>query len=364
MSDLPPAARRRLALRLDAQLLRAPIATGTEEVLDRILAVQAQDARGARLAVRSRSTAASSADVDDALTHRRSAVVSWLNRGTLHLVAARDYWWLRSLTTPQVLPGVNRRLRQLGVSDRDVDRAVSLISEAVDSDGPRTRADVRVLLDRAGVPTEGQTLVHLLAAASLRGHIVRGPLRGGDHAFVGVEAWLGPAPEPLDERDALAELAHRYLAGHGPARADDLAKWAGITLGRARTGVAALSEVCVEDADGFVTLADDVSRGDRRRRQPAMPPPRLLGAFDPVLHGWVDRSVVAGDHRDVVTTNGVFRPCALVGGRVAGTWRLSDARLRLRLLEPVTPAVSRALSHEADAVAAFLGLPGVSVVSE
>ena len=41
------------------------------------------------------------ADVDAALEDR-TLVVSWLNRGTLHLVAAEDYWWLHPLTLPQL----------------------------------------------------------------------------------------------------------------------------------------------------------------------------------------------------------------------------------------------------------------------
>jgi hypothetical protein len=68
---------RRQAQRLAAQLLAGPPAGGTAEVAGRLLAVQAQDPRGARLAVRARSRARSAADVDAALTQDRSVVVTW-----------------------------------------------------------------------------------------------------------------------------------------------------------------------------------------------------------------------------------------------------------------------------------------------
>lgn len=76
------------AERCAAQLLCGDRAGSAEEVARRLLAIQAQDPRGARLAVRARSAGLSASDVDSALA-RRSMVVSWLNRGTLHLVRAQ-----------------------------------------------------------------------------------------------------------------------------------------------------------------------------------------------------------------------------------------------------------------------------------
>ena len=92
------------AERCAAQLLGGDPAASAEEVAGRLLAIQAQDPRGARLAVRARSAGLSASDVDAALA-RRSLIVTWLNRGTLHLVRAEDYWWLHPLTTPQLRTG-------------------------------------------------------------------------------------------------------------------------------------------------------------------------------------------------------------------------------------------------------------------
>jgi hypothetical protein len=57
-----------LAARLSAQLLSGPPARRAEEVAERLLAIQGQDPRGARLAVRARSQGVTAADVDRALT--------------------------------------------------------------------------------------------------------------------------------------------------------------------------------------------------------------------------------------------------------------------------------------------------------
>ncbi|MDX6665934.1 MAG: hypothetical protein QOG68_2140 [Solirubrobacteraceae bacterium] len=323
------------AQRLAAQLLAGPPAADPVAVCERLLAVQAQDPRGARLAVRVRTRGLGASDVDRALTEDRSLIVTWLNRGTLHLVRSEDYPWLQALTTPQLAAGNARRLEQEGVTPAAAENGVKLIVKAIGADGPQTRAQIKARLDRAGVRTEGQALVHILFLASLRGLIVRGPVAGVDQAFVLVREWLG-APRPVDRDAALAELARRFLAGHGPADERDLAKWAGITLRDARAGLAA------------VAPAPD------RTGAPELPPPLLLGAFDPLLHGWADRTPVVGERAGIVTSNGIFRPIALVAGRAAATWGLPGGRVELAPFARLPKAVAAALAAEAADVERFL----------
>ena len=87
-----------------------------------------------------------------------------------------------------------------------------------------------------------------------------------------------------------------------------------------------------------------------------VPSPRLLGMFDPILHGWADRSFVVGDYPGVVTTNGIFRATALVAGRVAGTWSLPSGVPTMSTAEPLAAEVKAMLEQEAADVLRFLGL--------
>ena len=57
-----------LARRLTAQLLAGRPARSALEVADLLLAIQGQDPRGARLAIRARSTGVTAADIDRELT--------------------------------------------------------------------------------------------------------------------------------------------------------------------------------------------------------------------------------------------------------------------------------------------------------
>jgi Winged helix DNA-binding domain len=259
-------------------MLSGPPARDPVAVAERLLAVQGQDPRGVRLAIRARTEGLSAADVDRALTVDRSLLITWLNRGTLHLVRSEDYPWLHALAGPRLGPAVARRLSQEDVSPAAIERGVGMIESALAREGPLTRLQLREHVAAADVPVAGQAMIHLLAEASLRGLIVRGPMIGKQHAYALVRDWLGESP-PVDRDRALAELARRYLAGHGPADERDLAKWAGLPLRDVRTGLCAIASELVEREDGLVDLAG--------RAPPAeLPPPRLLGAFDPVLLGW------------------------------------------------------------------------------
>ena len=342
-----PGERAVTAERCAAQLLCGDPAGSAAEVTGRLLAVQAQDPRGARLTIRSRSAGLSAADVDAALDDR-SLVVSWLNRGTLHLVRAQDYWWLHPLTTPQMRTGNSRRLAQEGVPPDDAAKAVAVVRAALTADGPLTRAALRERVAAAGVRTEGQAMVHILALATIDGLIVRGPMAGKDQAFVLAGDWLGAPPPAMGREAALGELARRYLAGHAPAADRDLAQWAGIGLRDARLGLAGCG--AVERPDG---LAELPRAG--RRAEVTLPPPLLLGAFDPLLLGWASREAIVGPHRQIVTVNGLFRPFALAGGVAVATWSFAGGKVTLAPFAPLDDQTLAALDTQAADVTRFLG---------
>jgi hypothetical protein len=337
-----------LAQRLTAQLLAGPPASSPVAVTQRLLAVQGQDPRGARLAIRARTAGLLAADVDRALTEDRSLLITWLNRGTLHLVCCEDYRWLHALTTPPLLRGNTRRLAQEDVTPSAAERAVAVIERSLVEEGPLTRGQLRERIAAAGVRTEGQALVHLLMLASLRGLVVRGPMVGREHAYALVRDWLDE-PVPVDRDRALAELARRYLAGHGPAEDRDLAKWAGLPLRDARAALGAIASELDTRADGLLDLAG-------RPASAGLPGPRLLGAFDPVLLGWRSRDALLGAHEVIVTVNGLFRPFALVRGRAVATWSMPVGEVVINPFGDLSRKDTAALKEDAKDVVRYLGL--------
>jgi hypothetical protein len=335
-----------LAQRFAAQALSGPALPDPGAVAERLLAVQGQDPRGARLSVRARTSGLTVADVDQALTKDRTLLITWLNRGTLHLVRSEDYPWLHALTTPPLVKPNARRLAQEGVTLSAADRGVLTIERSLTEEGPLTRVQLRERLDSAGVRTEGQALVHVLMLATLQGIAVRGPMVGKEHAYVLVRDWLGEAV-PVDRDAALAELARRYLVGHAPAGDRDLARWAGLPLRDVRAGLKAIGSELEECEGGLVRLAARSPAGE-------LPSPRLLGPFDPVLLGWLSREPIVGPYKSLVTDHGIFRPFALVDGRAVGLWKWAKNEVSLEPLERLAPDVEEALEDEAADVARFL----------
>ena len=172
---------------------------------------------------------------------------------------------------------------------------------------------------------------------------------GASHLFWAIPCGL--ARKEIRARALLPRLSTRICCvDDGRGIAQDLATWAGLPLGQARTGLTSLGADLHRRDDGLLELTSTVATSEP-------PPARLLGGFDPLLHGWRDRSAVLAGYPGVVTTNGIFRPTVLHRGVVVGTWTLPGGVVTLDLAEPAGPDLARALTEEAAAVARFLGLP-------
>ena len=288
------------------------------EVLDRLLAVQAQDHASALWAVGLRCTATQQA-VARALA-QGAMVRTWPMRGTLHLLRARDARWMVDLLGPRSLAAQAGRRRQLELDDALLSRCRDRIERAL-QDGPASREALMAELRSIGVSTDGQRGYHVLVHLAQQGRICQaGPDR---NTFALLESFA-PVRSPLPRDQALAELARRYFSGHGPATEADLAWWAGLPLGDVRAAIAGAREHLVrEEHDGAICWS---AAGEE---PPPPPGAHLLPAFDELLLGYRDRSAVldpAHASRVCPGGNGVFRPMVVVGGRVVATWRAKSTR--------------------------------------
>jgi hypothetical protein len=66
---------------------------------------------------------------------------------------------------------------------------------------------------------------------------------------------------------------------------------------------------------------------------------------------------VLGSQPGIVTSNGIFRPFALVRGRAVATWSIARGTIRLAPFVPLAAAAEAALLADAGDVLRFLAPP-------
>ena len=198
-------------------------------VVRAVAAIQSQDPGAAALALRARGAGFTAADVERARVEDRSLIRTRWPRDTIHLVATEDADWTRRLLAPAFLEARARRRHKIGLDDDLVAAARTAIPAAL-QDGPRTRGEIGERLRAGGLDVSGQQVDHLVSTVVLDGVVCDGPDQGHDRTWVLLRDWAD-VPEGPSGDVALAELARRHLAGHGPADPRDLAAWAGLAAG-------------------------------------------------------------------------------------------------------------------------------------
>jgi hypothetical protein len=189
--------------------------------------------------------------------------------------------------------------------------------------------------------------------------LVQTPVAGSPWAypassdFAVAETWLDA---PLKKGDPAA-FALRYLAAFGPARADDLKTWSGMT--NARELLEALRPKLTTFADERGRELFDLPKAPRPGED-EVAPVRFLPEFDNLLLAYADRTrFVAKEHRPRVASRNLFVPATfLVDGAVRGTWRVERKRKSASLvLEPFVPlarTIRRELAEEGESLLRFL----------
>jgi len=342
--------------RLLRQGIDAPQFDTPEDVLGWLLAMQAQDYLGALWAVGLRMREATEAAVERAVAERR-IVRTWPMRGTLHFVTADDVRWLLALLAPRSIARDRLRLpRQHGLDDATIAHARKFTETLLAKEGALTREALYERWEAAGIGTAQQRGINLINRLAQEGVLCHGVRQGKLHTYVLLDDWV-PAAESLPRDEALARLALRYLRSRGPATAQDLGWWSGLTVKDAQTAIASVAgELHAEAIDGttYWWVGDEGGGAPLRSLH-------LLPSFDEFLVAYADRSAALPRalNRNIVGINGLLSPCIVVDGRIVGRWsrRLSGAAVRVvpELLATPPRGIARELRREATRYAAFLG---------
>ncbi|WP_231934713.1 winged helix DNA-binding domain-containing protein [Micromonospora viridifaciens] len=331
------------------------------EVIERLVALQAQEPNWAYVGLWSRIHAFTQSELT-ALLEDRQVVRSALLRSTQHLAAADDFRRLRPLLQPVL--GRTAGSPHFTRNSSGLD-AASLVAEGLGllAGGTLPRKELARRLAERHPGRDGRILAGQVELCTPLAHGATTGAWGswGNRSAVSVtpaEVWLGQpmatAATATATKDSAKELIRRYLAAFGPAGVKDVQAWCGLT--RLREVIAdmraELRRYSGPDGRELIDLADAELPDPE-----TLAPVRLLPAFDNALLGHADRTRIISDEdrKWVMPGQAQVRPTFLVDGWVHGTWSLDAGTLRLTPFRPLCATDRAALEQEANRLLQFVG---------
>lgn len=342
-------------LRMAAQLLLPSLQKqSVTAVTEHMLAMQGQQVYSFPHAVLIRTAAACFSDVETAF-ERHLLIRHRPMRGTVHVTCAEDYHWLRLTLNQKLSSFVVREEAAAGITEPYFVEAAEIAWEAIaqSDDVGVSRKELFALWihnfkHRIGDRVSETRFCELLMwGLDRRGLLVEGPLRKNRHLFI--DARKLPAADSSasgfcfrgesDLPDALAEVAYRYVRGHGPIAVADLARWASLSKSVAKAALHANVEqgrlnryqLTVSGLEAYKDGADSDSVYYMQAELPATleryrnetEQILFLPAFDELHVGYENRSCLtdeAGELAICPKKNGMFIPIIVENGRLIAVY--------------------------------------------
>jgi hypothetical protein len=330
-----------------------------EEAVKWLLAAQAQDFVGAKWSLGARLGTATDADVQQAFD-QGAILRTHVLRPTWHFVTPDDIGWLLELTAPRVRAKNAGFYRTLGLDATQLMRANETLAEALRGGRSLTRDELREVLHQGGFhPDRELRFPYFLMNAELDGVICSGPRRGKSFTYALLEE-RAPRARRLGRGDALAEMARRYFRSRGPATVQDLAKWSGLTVADARTGLEAVNDEFEQQSLDGQTFWYPPSDPPTAR---AGPEAHLLSIYDEYISGYKDRSAILqpGYWDRLMGLGNALTHIIILQGQLVGSWKRSLGKslvtVRLNPFRELTGDERRLVVEAAERFAAFVGLP-------
>lgn len=322
------------ARRMERQFLGSPAKpgeAGPAQVVDAMLAAQAQVMSAAELSVGLRMDGATRQDVRDALWGDEPSLIKTFGpRGTIHLLPVAELpLWTAAL--PAVPGGPSPFKASERLTPSQTDEIVTAIGEALDgvqltidelSDEVVARtgpwAGDLVLPAFQGMWPRWRSVMH---QAGHRGVLCFAPNRGRKVTYTRPPASGEP---PLSAEVATGRLVRRFLYAYGPATPKEFAKWAAGPPGWASelfTSLAAAGEIEAVDMEG--ERGSWVVAGDTEFPAEPVRGVRLLPYFDAyVIASHPRKRLFPGRAYERALAGGQAGnfPVLLVDGVVAGVW--------------------------------------------
>lgn len=324
-------------------------------------AVQSQDYMGAKWALAQRTTGLTDDDVEQAFTEGRILRTHVL-RPTWHFLAPDDIRWVLALTAPRVHRLNGTYYRKFEVDEEVLRRSRQLFINALHGIQYRTREELAALLDGAGIVSDGLRLAYIMMHAELEQLICSGPRVGKQFTYALMDERVPPAPT-ISAEEALATLAYRYFASHGPATVKDYVWWSGLTMTQAKQGLHLLGDRLNHEvfAGQNYYFAGAVPSTDSHQPMTAY----LLPNYDEAMGSYADHSAISETRfaRMWDREHGVLAHYLVIDGTILGSWQRTFKRdtviIQLKPFIPLSDEQTQAITAACQRFGIFLGLTPV-----
>ena len=210
-----------------------------QEIVNWMIAMQAQDFAMAKWAIGLRLPGSHETDIEKAFNDGH-ILRTHLMRPTWHFVTPADIRWMLALTAPRVNAVNAYWYRKFGLDNKIFKRSNDILAKTLEGGKQLTRATLKSALDQAKISADGLRLSYLVMRAELDGIICSGPRQGKQFTYALLDEKV-PGNFSFDREKALADFIRRYFTSRGPATLQDFVYWSGLTMKDAKTGFAILT---------------------------------------------------------------------------------------------------------------------------
>ncbi|MBC7948619.1 MAG: AlkZ family DNA glycosylase [Chitinophagaceae bacterium] len=283
-----------------------------EGLVERMIAMQAQEYAMAKWAIGLRLQTGRESEVEKAF-NRGDILRTHLMRPTWHFVSPADIRWLLKLTAPRV-HGINGFMnRKMELDSATFSKTDAIISKALEGGKHLTRIEIQEILKRNKILASGPRLGCIMMKAELDAIICSGARKGKQFSYALLDERV-PSVKVLSKDEALAGFATRYFRTRGPASIHDFAYWSGLTLTDAKKGAATLPP-------GFASTLFNgreyyYEKGEHTGKFPGT---FLMPDYDEYGMSYKDRSIILGPHYKGSDST-VYSHWLVINGVIEGTW--------------------------------------------
>lgn len=294
----------------------------SEEIVEWMGAIQAQDLPMSLLAITVRTKNATVKNVENALNEGK-LIRTHLMRPTWHIVSHRDIYWMLDLTTVQIKRTVGGRHNELELSTEILNKANRLLEKYL-TETELSRDAIKAIFLENNIRTDENRLLHLLFNAEMEQIICSGKVAGRLQTYA-LLAEKVPVKITLLRDEALLKLGRTFFKSHGPATTADFVWWSGLPMKDIRWIMVELKGEMqqIQFAENEFYFYE-VSNKKTTKKSEIL----LLPSYDEFLISYQSKeiSINLAHRTKAATMNGIFKPIIVQNGEIIGTWKSTKTK--------------------------------------